>query len=104
VGYYFNKQQQQNIERGCLVGLFFDFTNVEIEDFAEAKALIQRFVEKSKIIKDAFYYPISLQECIQLLMLIANYPVSEGDEYEELMSEAHKAVYIFHTATNHAGE
>ena len=87
-----------------LLGLFFDFTNVEIEDFAEAKALIQRFVEKSKIIKDAFYYPISLQECIQLLMLIANYPVIEGDEYEELMSEAHKAVYIFHTATNHAGE
>ena len=62
------------------------------------------FVELAKIIKDAFYYPISLQECIQLLMLIANYPVIEGDEYEELMSEAHKAVYIFHTATNHAGE
>ena len=87
-----------------LVGLFFDFTNVEIEDFAEAKALIQRFVEKSKIIKDAFYYPISLQECIQVLMLIANYPVIEGDEYEELMDEANSAVHIFHTATHHAGE
>ena len=87
-----------------LVGLFFDFTNVEIEDFAEAKALIQRFVEKSKIIKNAFYYPISLQECIQVLMLIANYPVVEGYEYEELMDEANSAVHIFHTATNHAGE
>lgn len=87
-----------------LVGLFFDFTNAEIEDFAEAKALIQRFVEKSKIIKDAFYYPISLQECIQVLMLIANYPVIEGDEYEELMDEANSAVHIFHTASNHAGE
>ena len=87
-----------------LVGLFFDFTNVEIEDFAEAKALIQRFVEKSKIIKDAFYYPISLQECIQLLMLIAEYPVIEGDEYEELIIEAQTAVHMFHTATNHAGE
>ena len=87
-----------------LVGLFFDFTNAEIEDFAAAKTLIQRFVTKGRIIKDAFYYPISLQECIQVLMLIANYPVIEGNDYEELMDEANSAVYMFHTATNHAGE
>ena len=99
----FDAEEMWNIQSE-LVGLFFDFTNVEIEDFAEAKALIQRFVEKGKIIKDAFYYPISLQECIQVLMLIANYPVVEGYEYEELMDEANSAVHIFHTATNHAGE
>ena len=84
--------------------LYRNFANESIEDFDEAKATIQKFVDSCKIIKDAFYYPISMQECLQPLILIAAYPVSMGDEYDEVSEAAYKAVHIFHTYLFHPGE
>ena len=84
--------------------LYRNFANESIEDFDKAKAIIQKFVDSCKIIKDAFYYPISMQECLQPLILIAVYPVSMGDEYDEVSEAAYKAVHIFHTYLFHPGE
>lgn len=84
--------------------LYRNFADESIEDFDEAKAIIQKFVDHCKKIKDAFYYPISMQECLQPLILIAAYPVSMGEEYDEVSEAAYKAVHIFHTYLFHPGE
>lgn len=84
--------------------LYRNFADESIEDFDQVKATIRRFVDQCKKIKEAFYYPISVQECLQVLILIAAYPVSRGDEYDEIAKCAFNAVCIFHTHLNHAGE
>ena len=62
-------------------------------------------VGKSHLLQDvANEYPISMQECLQPLILIAAYPVSMGDEYDEVSEAAYKAVHIFHTYLFHPGE
>lgn len=99
----FNASKVWNIQE-ALDSLYQDFTNENIEDFDKAKALIQKFVDHCKKIKDAFFYPISMQECLQTLILIAAYPVSMGDEYDEVSEAAYKAVHIFHTYLFHPGE
>ena len=62
---------------------------------------INKFVRHCKKIKDAFYYPISVQETLQTLILMACYPYSE---YENIKTAAYNAVHIFHTTINHPGE
>ena len=76
---------------------------LEGEEVIEETALktIDSFVELCIVIKDAFYYPISLQECLQALILIGMYPV---EEYEIIESVAYDAAHIFHTHINHPGE
>ena len=76
---------------------------LEGEEIDEEVAMktIDNFVQHSIAIKDAFYYPISLQECLQALILIGMYPV---EEYEIIESVAYDAAHIFHTHINHPGE
>lgn len=62
---------------------------------------IDNFVKQCKAIKDAFYYPISMQECLQRLILIAMY---EFSEYETIETAAYNAAHIFHTTIFHPGE
>lgn len=70
-------------------------------DENKAFATIDSFVKECIAIKDAFYYPISMQECIQVLILIASNPF---EEYEPLATAAHDAAHIFHTHIFHPGE
>ncbi len=58
-------------------------------------------MSKCKKIKDAFYYPIDMQECLQMLILIAMYPL---DDYETVGMAAYDAAHIFHTHIFHPGE
>jgi hypothetical protein len=50
---------------------------LEGEKVNEESALetIDSFVQHAIVIKDAFFYPISMQECLQALILIGMYPV-----------------------------
>ena len=86
-----------------LDSLYWDFNDAAIEDFDGAKTLINSFVENCKCIKDAFLYPICMQECLQVLIMIATYPVSEGEEYDEIIDAAESAVSGFHTHISHDG-
>ena len=70
-------------------------------DEEKALRVIKNFVTKCKKIKDAFYYPIAMQECLQALILIAMCPF---EEYEPLEMAAYDAAHIFHTHIFHPGE
>lgn len=84
--------------------LYDNYTDESIADFDQAKAIIQRFVDHCKSIKDASFYPLSVQECLQILIMIADYPIVLSDDYEKISVCAYDAVYMFHTAINHAGD
>ena len=73
-------------------------------DEEKALRVIKSFVTKCKKIKDAFYYPIAMQECLQALILIALYPIEEYEEYESIKNAAYDAAHIFHTHIFHPGE
>lgn len=62
---------------------------------------IDNFVDHCRKIKDAFYYPISMQETLQTLILMVWDPSSE---YKNIKTAAYNAVHIFHTTINHPGE
>ena len=87
-----------------LKDLYDNYTDETITDFDQAKEIIQRFVDHCKFIKDACYYPISVQECLQILIIIADCPTIRDDEYEKIAVCAGDAVRLFHTVINHAGE
>lgn len=70
-------------------------------DEGNALRIIDNFISKCIKIKDAFYYPISVQECLQVLILIALYPF---EEYEPIEMAAYNAAHIFHTHIFHPGE
>lgn len=70
-------------------------------DEEKALRVIKNFVTKCRKIKDAFYYPIAMQECLQVLILIAMCPFGE---YESLEMAAYDAAHIFHTHIFHPGE
>ena len=62
---------------------------------------IENFVKECIKIKDAFYYPIMMQECLQVLIMIATYPL---EDYEPVGMAAYDAAHIFHTHIFHPGE
>lgn len=84
--------------------LYDNYTDECIIDFNQAKAVVQRFVGHCKMIKDVCYYPISVQECLQILIMIADYPITLGEEYEKIAICAYDAVHLFHTLLHHSGE
>lgn len=83
---------------GKILIQMWDGSNV---DENHAFQVIEDFVNECKKIKDAALYPLSVQESLQALILIALYPT---DEYEVLAEEAYKAAHIFHTHIYHPGE
>ena len=76
----------------------------EIKDFDKATEVIQSFVDACEGIRNAFFYPISVQECLQVLIMIATYPIVPSREYFDIENAAEEAVRIFHTHINHSGE
>ena len=87
-----------------LESLYNDFAEEEIKDFDKATEVIQSFVDACEGIRNAFFYPISVQECLQLLIMIATYPIVPSREYFDIENAAEEAVRIFHTHINHSGE
>ena len=81
--------------------IYEQIQNGTLIDEEKALRIIKSFVTKCKKIKDAFYYPIAMQECLQVLILIALYPT---DEYETIGTAAYDAAHVFHTHIFHPGE
>lgn len=84
--------------------VYSDLQENTVKDVDADRAVIEAFVDHCSIIKNAFYYPIYVQECLQLLILIASYPIVESESQEMIMEAAYDAVHIYHTTLNHAGE
>lgn len=70
-------------------------------DEKSAIKTIDKFVKHCRKIKDAFYYPISMQECLQKLILIGMFMF---EQYDAIETAAYNAAHIFHTTIFHPGE
>ena len=98
VGYNDEKVWGIHFELTCY---YRDMCNNKKLDEESVIKTIKKFESHCKKIKDAFYYPIHMQETLQRLILIAYYPFPE---YENIKTAAYNAVHIFHTTINHPGE
>ena len=98
VGHNCEKVWDIHFELTCY---YTDMCNNKKLDEESVVKTINKFVRHCKKIKDAFLYPISVQETLQRLILIAYYP---SLEYENIKTAAYNAVHIFHTTINHPGE
>jgi hypothetical protein len=98
IGYDDEKVWDIHFELTCY---YTDMCNNKKLDEESVIKTINKFVRHCKKIKDAYLYPISVQETLQRLILIAYY---SSLEYENIKTAAYNAAHIFHTTINHPGE
>lgn len=98
VGYNHQKVWDIHDELTCI---YNNMCANKVSNEESAIKTIEKFVKHCKVIKEVYHYPISMQETLQRLILIAYYP---SLEYENIKTAAYNAVHIFHTTINHPGE